>query len=70
MRDLSKVGIRNIRIAKSGLVEGFDSVEACAKKLIGIQAQYQQFGEISLFHRVSSGVTLDGLNRVYVDGGL
>ncbi|MBC2164878.1 winged helix DNA-binding domain-containing protein [Listeria booriae] len=70
MRNLSRVGIRNIRIAKSGLVEGFDSVEACAKKLIGVQAQYQQFGEISLFHRVSSGVTLDGLNRVYADGGL
>lgn len=46
------VSIKNIRIANSGLGNAFGSVNECVEALIGIQAQYQQFGEISLFHRL------------------
>ncbi|EUJ27300.1 winged helix DNA-binding domain-containing protein [Listeria cornellensis] len=57
-------GVKNIRIANSGLGNSFESVVDCAVNLIGIQAQYQQFGEISLFHRVD-GLTRDALDQIY-----
>ncbi|MBC6310426.1 winged helix DNA-binding domain-containing protein [Listeria sp. FSL L7-1582] len=56
--------VRNIRIVNSGLGNSFKSAVSCTEKLIGIQAQYQQFGEISLFHRVD-GLTRDALDQIY-----
>ncbi|WP_430535977.1 winged helix DNA-binding domain-containing protein [Listeria rocourtiae] len=56
--------IRNTRIANSGLGNSFELVENCVASLIGIQAQYQQFGEISLFHRVN-GLSRDMLDEKY-----
>lgn len=57
-------GVKNIRIVNSGLGNVFETVGDCVANLIGIQAQYQQFGEISLFHRVD-GLTRDDLDRMY-----
>ncbi|ACC97844.1 hypothetical protein Emin_0283 [Elusimicrobium minutum Pei191] len=52
--NLTREQIFYLRISKSGLSEPFDCPLSCAKNLLGIQSQAQQFGEISIFNRVKN----------------
>lgn len=61
---IKKQDIRKIRLYKSGLVKPFADIKECAGNLFGIQAQAQQFGEISIFNRVC-GVTQEKLQNLY-----
>lgn len=49
---LAREDIFHTRLSKSGLITPFNCVQECTKALFGIQSQYQQFSEISLFNRV------------------
>ncbi len=54
MRVLSNSEIAQSRLSNSGLLHmKFSSAPVASRALFGIQSQYQQFGEISLFNRVN-----------------
>lgn len=65
MRILTSSEIAKNRLYNSGLLHNkFSNAPVAASALFGIQSQYQQFGEISLFNRVSD-VTKEVLQNDY-----
>jgi hypothetical protein len=62
---MTKEKIIYLRLLKNGLLRPFDSIQSCVHNLIGIQSQFQQFGEISIFNRMSSPPDMDTLNKLY-----
>lgn len=61
---LDKKAIAKLRILKSGLIIPFENPEECAENLFGIQAQVQQFGEISILNRVKE-LKAEALTQLY-----
>lgn len=55
---LTREEIFLIRLNKSGLLLPFNNAVNCAASHMGIQSQYQQFSEISLFNRVNNLTSL------------
>lgn len=53
MQSVTNSQIAQNRLYNSGLLQNkFSSAPDASRALFGIQSQYQQFGEISLFNRV------------------
>lgn len=70
MRALTNSQIAQNRLLNSGLLQSkFPSAEDATRALFGIQSQYQQFGEVSLFNRVNN-LTKESLQTTYDDKGL
>lgn len=70
MRSLTNAEIAHNRLLNSGLLQSkFSSAEDATRALFGIQSQYQQFGEISLFNRVPN-LTKENLQMAYDDKGI
>ncbi|EAG9230602.1 winged helix DNA-binding domain-containing protein [Listeria monocytogenes] len=70
MRALTNSQIAQNRLFNSGLLQSkFSSAEDATRALFGIQSQYQQFGEVSLFNRVNN-LTKENLQMTYDDKGL
>ncbi|MBC1571413.1 winged helix DNA-binding domain-containing protein [Listeria sp. FSL L7-1426] len=65
MRSLTNSQIIHNRLHNSGLLQTkFANAEEATRALFGIQSQYQQFGEISLFNRVDN-LTKENLQITY-----
>ena len=64
---MTKEKIIYLRLLKNGLLRPFDSIRSCVHNLIGIQSQFQQFGEISIFNRTAPPPDLNTLNKLYSD---
>ncbi|MBF2514278.1 winged helix DNA-binding domain-containing protein [Listeria marthii] len=65
MRSLTNSQIAQNRLHNSGLLQTkFPTAEEATRALFGIQSQYQQFGEISLFNRVDN-LTKENLQMTY-----
>ncbi|MBC2120290.1 DNA glycosylase AlkZ-like family protein [Listeria marthii] len=65
MRSLTNSQIAQNRLHNSGLLQTkFPTAEEATRALFGIQSQYQQFGEISLFNRVDN-LTKEDLQITY-----
>ncbi|HAB7241168.1 TPA_asm: winged helix DNA-binding domain-containing protein [Listeria monocytogenes] len=65
MRPLTDSQIAQNRLHNSGLLQSkFPTAEEATRALFGIQSQYQQFGEISLFNRVDN-LTKENLQVTY-----
>lgn len=64
VENIDRQQITAVRLYNSGLCEPFGSIETCAERLFGIQAQAQQFAEISVLNRVAD-VTRQKLKELY-----
>ncbi|MGB2580012.1 hypothetical protein AAIR98_001931 [Elusimicrobium simillimum] len=53
-----------LRLKKSGLAVPHESAADCAVRLFGVQSQFQQFSEISIFNRVQN-ITEDSLAALF-----
>ncbi|MBC2268905.1 winged helix DNA-binding domain-containing protein [Listeria sp. FSL L7-0083] len=65
MQSVTNSQIAQNRLSNSGLLQNkFSSAPEASRALFGIQSQYQQFGEISLFNRVTN-LTKEKLQHDY-----
>ena len=66
MPQLTQTQIRWFRLRRSGLVDPFDSPEACARALAGVQAQILPAAALALWNR-TNGLTYARFNQLLYD---
>lgn len=58
------------RLHRNGLLRPFASISDCVDKLVGIQSQFQQFAEVSIFNRCLKAPKLKAFQTLYDRHGI